>query len=242
MQTNKTVARVVGVLFIAATAFAVIGDRLLRPIRDDDNYLSTLAEHEGRVIIGALTEVSLAVSVVAIAVLLFPVLKRAGEGSALGYVGVRVLEGAIIIGGAVSSLMLLTLSERYVEVGGEEQDRIEPVGELILAVREWTDALGPSLVFALSALILYPLLFQLQLVPRWLSVWGFIGGAMLVVGAVFALYGESPTSTISIVLAAPIGINEMVLAVWLIIKGFAGPPPSDSVDVRVPEREMIDAY
>ena len=84
MQTNKTVARVVGVLFIAATAFAVIGDRLLRPIRDDDNYLSTLAEHEGRVIIGALTEVSLAVSVVAIAVLLFPVLKRAGEGSALG--------------------------------------------------------------------------------------------------------------------------------------------------------------
>jgi hypothetical protein len=78
---------------------------------------------------------------------------------------------------------------------------------------------------------LYTALFQSQLVPRWLSLWGLIGAVLLLVAGTLALYGESPTSTISIVLTAPIGIQEMVLAGWLIVKGFdddrANPPTVD---------------
>ena len=117
--------------------------------------------------------------------------------------------------------MLLTLSENYVEGGAQNTSGFEPVSGVLLAIREWTDALGPSVIFAMSALILYTALYRSQLVPRWLSLWGLIGASLLLVAGTLALYGESPTSTISIALAAPIGIQEMVLAGWLIVKGFS---------------------
>ena len=90
-----------------------------------------------------------------------------------------------------------------------------------------TDALGTATVFGISALILYGLLYQSELVPRWLSIWGFIGGVLIVVAGIRGLYGHSPSSTLSVILTIPIGLQEMVLAVWLIVKGFTHPanPP-----------------
>ena len=118
----------------------------------------------------------------------------------------------------MSSLLLLTLGQEYVEA--QDASGFQPLGDLVHAVREWTDALGPALVFSLSALILYSLLYQSRLVPAWLSVWGLVGAVLLLVAGVLALFGETSTSATSIALTAPIGINEMVLAVWLIVKGF----------------------
>lgn len=140
MRSEKTTARVVGILFIVATGFAVIGDRLLRPIRDADDYLVDLAGDESRVILGVLSEVTLALAVIAIAALLFPILKRQDEGMAANYVGVRVLEGAIIAVGGLSSLVLLSISQDH--SGTETPDgTLEPLGAAFLAVREWTDVL-----------------------------------------------------------------------------------------------------
>jgi hypothetical protein len=228
MQSDRATARIVGVLFIVATATAVIGDRLLRPIRDDAEFLTDFAGDEDRVIIGVLTEVVLALSVIAIAALLFPILKRRNEGMALTYVGVRILEGAIIVVGALSSLLLLSASEEFTKAGASDAS-LKPVGELLIEVREWTDLLGPAIVFGVSALILYTLLYQAEIVPRFLSVWGFIGAVLLLVAGVLQMWGESSTSVTSILLTIPIGLNEMVLAVWLIVRGFETPAGSERV-------------
>jgi membrane-bound metal-dependent hydrolase YbcI (DUF457 family) len=238
MRSEKTTARVVGILFIVATGFAVIGDRLLRPIRDADDYLVDLAGDESRVILGVLSEVTLALAVIAIAALLFPILKRQDEGMAANYVGVRVLEGAIIVVGGLSSLVLLSISQDH--SGTETPDgTLEPLGAAFLAVREWTDVLGPTIVFAVSALILYRLLYQSETVPRWLSIWGFVGGLLLLVAGILGMWGESATSTTSIVLTAPIGLNEMVLAVWLILRGFDSPGQAAPMDSVRPPAESV---
>ena len=89
-------------------------------------------------------------------------------------------------------------------------------------------------MFGLSALILYTLLYQSRLVPRWLSAWGFIGGVMVLTAGVLRLFGESSTSPTSILLTVPIGINEMVLAVWLIVRGFNSSPTTSETAGTVP--------
>jgi hypothetical protein len=61
----------------------------------------------------------------------------------------------------------------------------------------------------------YYLLYQSNLIPRWLSVWGFIG-ALLFPVAWLSLFGP----TISGPFLLPLVLNEMVLALWLIVKGF----------------------
>jgi hypothetical protein len=223
MQSSKTTARIVGVLFIVATAAAVIGDRLVRPLRDDADFLATFASHETRVIVSVVSELILASAVIGIAALLFPYLKRQNEGLAVGYVGARIIEGAIIILGGISSLLLLTLSRDFLESGSGETASFGPSAALLLDARAWTDALGTAIVFGISALILYSLMYRSELVPRWLSAWGFIGAVLVIAAGIRGLYGHSPSSTLSVILTIPIGLQEMVLAVWLIVKGFSSP-------------------
>lgn len=220
MQTDKGTARIVGVLFIVATASAVVGDYLVRPIRDDADYLTTFASHETRVVVAMISELVLAAAVIGIAAMLFPVLKRQNEGLAMGYVGARIVEGMIIVLGGMSSLLLLTLSNEFLSGGSSDVSAFSPPGTLLLEAREWTDALGTATVFGISALILYSLLYRSEIVPRWLSVWGLVGAVLIIVAGIRGLYGHSPTSTVSVILTAPIGLQEMVLAVWLIVKGF----------------------
>ncbi len=226
MQDRKATARIVGALFIVGTASAVVGDLLVRPIRDDADYLATFASHETRVIVAMVSELILASAVIGIAALLFPYLKRQNEGLAVGYVGARIVEGTIIILGGISSLLLLTLSRDFLDGGSSEAAAFGPPGALLLEAREWTDALGTATVFGISALILYGLFYRSELVPRWLSIWGFFGGLLIVVAGIRGLYGHSPSSTLSVVLMIPIGLQEMVLAVWLIVKGFTIPTAS----------------
>jgi len=242
MQTDTATARTAGVLFVVATGAAVAGDALVRPIRDDTDYLTTFATHETRVIIAMVSELVLASAVIGIAAILFPVLKHHNEGLAVGYVGARIIEGTIIILGGISSLLLLTLSRDFTEGAGAEASGYEPSGSLLLEAREWTDALGTALVFGISALILYGLLYQSQIVPRWLSTWGLIGAVLILVAGMRGLYGHSPTSTLSILLTLPIGVQEMVLAGWLIIKGFTSRnrvvDPHARTGIRTPTTSM----
>ena len=212
MYAARTTAKVAGILFIAASALAIVGGSLLSPLGASD-YLSEVAASEGQVVSGALLETLLAVSVFAIAATLFPILRRHNEGMALGYVGMRVVEGVFIGAAATSGLLVLSLS-RNAGAGAE------PLGTVLLAARDWTYLIGTMFVFGLSALMLNAMLYRSRLVPVWLSAWGFIGGALLVARAVAELFGQEFSGAVQGVFAAPIGLQEMVLAVWLIVKGF----------------------
>ena len=67
---------------------------------------------------------------------------------------------------------------------------------------------------------MYSLLYVSRRIPRWLSVWGLIGAPlMLAAGFSLAVTGD-PNSTVSSIMYAPLALQVMVLAVWLILKGF----------------------
>lgn len=219
MYTDKTTARIVGALFIIATATAIVGGSLLLPLEEPD-YLVAVAADEGQVVTGVLLELILVMSVFGIAVLLFPVLKRRNEGLALSYVGARVLEGVLLLAATVSALLILALSQDY---GTSGVAGVEPLGDLLLAARDWTYLLGSVVVFGTTALILYSLLYQSRLVPVWLSLWGLAGGALILVRGLIEMYGAELSGVVQGVFAAPIAVQEMVLAVWLIVKGFSTP-------------------
>ena len=116
--------------------------------------------------------------------------------------------------------MLLTLSRDFV-AGAADAAHFQTLGTLLLAERDWAFLVGPNTVFSLGALMFYFLLYQSKLVPRFLSVWGLIGAPLLLVASLIRVFGlVSLFSPIAALLALPIALNEMVLAVWLIVKGF----------------------
>lgn len=222
--TYRGTARLVGVLFIVATAASVVGGSLVMSLLDDPAYLAEVAAHEGQIVLGVLLELILALSVIGIAALLLPVLRPHGEGLAVGYVAVRTVEAVFILVASTSALLVLALSQDFGTAGVVG---VEPVGSALLSAREWSYLVGTVLVFGVSAMILNALLYRSRLVSGWLSLWGLVGGLLLLCMGIAEMIGVAASFPLQL-LAAPIGLQEMVLAVALIWKGFAAAPLADA--------------
>jgi hypothetical protein len=205
----------VGVLFIIAMVAGAPRYFLLDPILDAPDYLINVSANENRVIIGALSYFVLAVALAGIAIVIYPILKKHNEALALGYVGARIVEGVLFIVTIFTILTLFTLSQEFVKAGAPDASYYQTLGTLLLAVRHYAYNVLWPITLSLGALMFYYLLYKSRLVPRWLSVWGLVG-APLFPAAPLSLFG----STISDLFVLPLVVNEIVLAVWLIVKGF----------------------
>ncbi len=105
-------------------------------------------------------------------------------------------------------------------------------------MRDWAHGFIGLLALGIGAFLYYFVLYTARLIPRWLSGWGLVGAALIVVSTVMAgLAQEFGFTTVNTMLSIPIGLQEMVLAVWLIVKGFnqspMGAAPSSSRPLSV---------
>ncbi|MFC1878769.1 DUF4386 domain-containing protein [Chloroflexota bacterium] len=221
MNSHRKTARIVGILFITATAAAVLSVVLLGPVLADPDYLNIFPVNGNKVILGALLDLIGAAAFVALAVVIFPILKKHNESIALGYVVARVIEAVPFIIANTSLIALLTLSQEYLQAGAPDSSNFLPVGAGLLAAYDFSQLLGPRVLASLAALPFYYLLYQSELLPRWISVWGFIGAPLYLASGLLGIFGlVDPLSPILVLLFLPAAILEMVLAVWLIVKGF----------------------
>jgi len=221
VMTDRTTARVVGSLFIVASVAGVVGLAIQQSVLDSSNYLTEAALKENRVATGVLLQLIMGVAVVGIAIAIYPVLRRRSERLALGYVAARTIEAVIYVIGSIALLTLLTVSREFVDAGAPDVSHYQTLGGVLLAVRDWGGhGVLDAAVFSVGALILNYALYRARLVPGWLSVWGLAGASLYLAAGVLVIYGLEPLSTTQVVLEAPLGVQEMVLAVWLIVKGF----------------------
>ena len=221
MNSYRKTAIIVGALFIVATVAGVLSLPFAESNLNDPDYLTSLNENETLVIIGALLELIMAVTVAGIAITIYPVFKKHNEALALGYVGARMLEGVLFVFGVLCLLSLLTLSQEFVKAGAPDTPYFQTSGTLLLAARDWAvNAITPTFAFGLSMVIFYYILYRSKLVPRWLSVWGLIGMPLYITAGLSVMFGGGSLSTTWNFFMYPIAVNEMVLAVWLIVKGF----------------------
>ena len=241
MNTYRKTAISVGVLFIIATVMNVLGNTIfLKPILDAPDYLIKISANENQMIIGVLLVLISAFASASIAIWLYPILKKHHEALALGSVGFRVMEGMLYIIGVVGLLSLLTLSQEYVKAGASNASLFQISGTLLLAVKKWAGQLG-VIAFTMGALMYYYVFYQSKLVPRWISGWGFLGAALSLAAALLTISGQIiPFSTVFILLQLPIGVQEMVLAVWLIVKGF-NPSAVASLSAKTATNELLSA-
>jgi hypothetical protein len=222
VDSNRRTARIVGVLFIIATLAPILtapflgflGGGLLGEASPD--YLVQVSVNEVQVSIGMLIELVWVLAVVGIPVMLFPILKKYSEALALGFFSLRFIEAISTVVGSIFLLALLTLSQEFAQAGVPDASHYQTLGVLLLSVREGAFLIGSGLVWSLSALVLNHILYQSRLVPRWLSGWGLVGAALSFATYLLQVFSTSLTD----LLFLPIALQEMVFAVWLIVKGF----------------------
>lgn len=220
-MSNKLAARIVGVLFILAAITAVIGLALYDPILNGSEYLTEGSKHANQVIVGAVMELILAVSAVGTATTMFPYLRKYNETIALWHVCFRFMEAVIIIVGIISVLSLLTLSQEYVAAGNPDAASYQASGTLLKAVHDWTFLLGPNFMLGINTAMYSYIFFRSKLVPRFIPIIGLTGASLVFIAALLEMFGViDQVSTLGAILSAPVFVNEMTLAVWLLAKGF----------------------
>ena len=215
MNTDKNIARIVGILFIIGTVAGVLSFVFSGPVLEDPDYLVEVSAKENQVIIGALLILVMGFALAMVPVMLFPIFKKHNETLAIGSIVFRgVLEAVTYIAIAIISLLILTLSQEYVKAEAPDASYFQTTGALLLAAEDWITHIL-AIVFSIGALIIYYLFYQSTLIPRWLSIWGIIGGLLYLSVPLLGIFGSALD-----ILMAPLAIQEMVLAVWLIVKGF----------------------
>ncbi|MDH5506166.1 MAG: DUF4386 domain-containing protein [Anaerolineae bacterium] len=215
MSSNQKTARIVGALFLISNITFILGAGVfIESILSAPNYLILVSANSAQVIGGVLLELINGIAYVGIAVLLFPIFKQRFESMALGYLGFRLVEFVMQIASGFSPLLLLTLSQEYVAAGSPEISSFQSLGTLLLAERYWAFQMV-SITFSLGALIFYFMLYQLNLIPRFISIWGLIGAVVVLANSILDMFGLNLGN-----LGVLMFLNELFLGVWLIVKGF----------------------
>ena len=221
MNSNRKTAIVAGILFIFATVVNLLSNvAFLKPILDVPDYLGRIFASENQILIGSFLHIISSFACAGIAIALYPVLRKYNEGLALGSVGFRIAEGMLYVFGSIGVLALLPLSQEFIKAGMPGASYFQTLANSLLSMRDWTGILA-VITFGAGALMYYTVFYQARLIPRWLSGWGLVAAALCLISGILVMFNIIDFFTpVQIALNIPIGLQEMVLAVWLIAKGF----------------------
>jgi hypothetical protein len=218
---HRKTAITVGLLFIIGDIAGVLSVFVTRGLLEGQDALTKIAANQDQLVLGALLVLVMGLALAMVPVVMFPVFKKYNEVLALGTVVFRgALETVAYMASAGILLVLVELSREHVEAASAGAPHVQTLSALLVATQGSTTAYFISIVFSLGSLMFYALFYQSRLVPRWLSVWGFVGAALYLASPLLDMFGYGFG-----LLMAPLAVAEIVLAVWLIVKGLDSPAP-----------------
>ncbi|RLD83316.1 MAG: DUF4386 domain-containing protein [Bacteroidetes bacterium] len=218
MRSNRKVAIFAGILIIIGM---VAGMLSIVPSVEGADYLTEVFANQNQVLTGAFFQFTLVPIYIGFALLLYPILRKYDKGLAVGFVSFRIIAGVFQIVGVISLPIFILLSQEFLESTAPGLLYFQIFGDVLKLGRDLANHVGVMLATGLGNLLLFYMLYKTKLIPRWLSSWGLIGNTLAMLASFLILF--SLIEVISpqfIVLTIPLVLQEIVLAIWLIVKGF----------------------
>jgi hypothetical protein len=235
-----------GALYFLGTVFGVsgtlIGGEVLTSIISGKplvgvDMLSLAAADSSRLTVGAFFYFMMGISLVAMTVFLYPVIRKVSKELAMGMVLFRgALEGIFYFSSALIILTLVAVSNEYTATGADSA-ALQSIGNVLY---QFENLKGPvsSIIFLIGATCIYLSFYRTRLIPRWLSVWGFIAVVTSLTAALLNFFHMDPG--IGFYLEMVMFPQELVMAVWLIVKGF-NPSAMAALPEKTATNELLSA-
>ena len=221
MLQDRRNAIIIGIFYFLAAITSVISVISYQPILSEEWYMTLANGLRTRVIFGVVNDLLLILTAVGTAVMLFPYLRHRNEHVALGYLCFRFMEAVFIGIGVVSILGLLQLSIHYDTNRLASEENYYAAGYMLQAFHRWTSLLGPNFMLGVNTVLYSYLLFRTALVPRPLALFGMITAVLVFTAGLLEMFGTiEPWSAVKGLIALPVGVYELSLASWLIVRGF----------------------
>lgn len=219
-------AGMAGALFLIALAASIIGGLFVQAVAAQADPVRAAMENSMPLRIGILLELVNAVCVAGIAALLYPVLKECSKGAARGYLVCRMLEAVFCAAMVIVPRSLLHIADG---TGGEYQAAVT----MLLFVRAGIVDLLIPVFFSMGAVLFYGTAYRYKLLPRFLPVWGMAGTLLVFAISILGLFrGADMNMGAQIAFGLPMILNELLLGIWLIVKGFRAPARITDVQAK----------
>ena len=227
MTATRRIAITTGTLFIVATLASLAATALLPALTGAD-YLTGVAQHSNQLAAAAVLYLIAAAASVGIAIALYPLLRPIAPALALGAAVFRTIEAVFYTVGVVSLLTIGTVAQQLATAS--DRAPTAAMADTLVSVREHS-SVAAVFAFIVGAFMYYLVFWRSRLVPRWLSGWGLAAALSMMIACLLALFHDTPV-TGYVLLALPIGVQELVLAVWLLVKGFSPSPQTPRTSRR----------
>ena len=215
MNTYRTTAIVVGVVYLAGFVVGLVGNGLIQSILGAPDHLSTVSANSMMLAIGAILWLMAVAGDAAHGILMFPVLKQHSERIAFGYLASRIVDAVFIAVSVLFILLQIPLGSEYLKAVVPNTFYLQALSTLSIQANLYAYEIG-MIALGLAGLMLNYMFYRAKLVPRWIAVWGLVGYAIIFCGMVSEVMG----SGLGLVSSLPGGLWEVFIGVWLIAKGF----------------------
>ncbi len=218
MDIVKLKTRLAGLLLVAGMVAGIFS---VAPAIDSAEYLTEAAANSNQVIIGAIFQFIMSLTYIGVVILLYPIIKRFGKSLAIGFLSFKVIAATLVIFGTTLLLSILALSHQFENYLPQNTSDFEPLGNVLKVSRDYINHVFMIIVLCVGNFMFYILLIKSKLIPQWLSIWGIIGAMLSSIASVLVLFRIVDIITTEyIILNVPTALQELILAIWLIVKGF----------------------
>jgi hypothetical protein len=217
MTDARSSGLIFGVLILVQMVGAILVNFFLTaPLFGSPGFLVAAAAHAQQIGLSVLLGIILGALSIVMAIIAFPIFRQHSGRLALLFVAISVGGFSVSVVEQISVMSMVSLSNAYAAVGASQQELFEGLRGVVAAARNW--AHYSSLIIGGGTLmVLYSVLFRFKLVPRALAAFGLFAVALQLTSVSMPLFGHD----VVFQMLAPLGLSQLALSIWLMIKGFA---------------------
>ena len=215
MKINQKAGKIIGLLFLIQFILGIVFNLvLLGPILYTEDFLSTVSANSNSVIFSVLLGIVLSIIGITIAIGIQPFFRLYHRHAGVWYLVFCVIGFTATLIDCTVILSIISISEEFVKAKPETLGYLESLGYFLSEMRGWIHMLD-MLLGSLTFSVFYYTLYQSKLIPRVISVLGCIAVMIMFVNVISSLFGSG-----LMILYLPVGITQIFMSVWLILKGF----------------------
>jgi len=216
MEAESRTGRTVGALLIIQMIVSFAVNFVLEaPLFDAPGFLVNAAHYSRQIGVAALLGVMTEALWVGIAVMAFPFFYRHSRAITLWFAALAVVVLAVAVVENAAVMSMVSLSEAYAKASAVDRGQLEAIRVVAASARNWPHFLA-RMLDGCVIFTFYAVLYRSSLVPRALAGFGLIASVLQVCGVAMPLFGHD----VVFPLLAPLGLAQLILAVWLLVRGF----------------------
>lgn len=220
MGAGSRVGRVIGVLIIIQMVGGFLVNFVLEaPLFGAPGFLENAASHSRQIAVGALLGLVIEALWLAIAVTAFPIFAQHLRPLALWFFALAAVILSLAVFENAGVMSMVTVSDAYAKASTAGRAQLETVRVVVASARNWAHFLA-RMFDGLAILVFYAALYRAALIPRVLAGLGVVAAPLQIIGVSMPFFGHE----VVFPMLAPLGVIQLIVAVWLMFKGFRDQP------------------